>query len=87
MGFWENEVSVNIREWLLRSIHPSVRYLTLRDLMDVSAEDQELKKAQAESHQNGKINEILSQMHPDGYWVEPGAPDFYRTWPPVIQNT
>ena len=73
MGFFEKEVEPRIQDWLLKNPNPSVRYLTLRDLMDRSPDDLELLKAREEAHTGGKVAEILSHMHPEGYWGEPGA--------------
>ena len=73
MGYFNEEVQPKIQDWLLKNPNPSVRYLTLRDLMDRSNNDPELLKAKEEAHTIGKIPEILARMHPDGYWVEAGA--------------
>jgi hypothetical protein len=59
-------------DWLLDAAGPGVRYLALRDLMDLPAHDAELQSARREAHQKGPIAIILAEMHPDGYWVEPG---------------
>jgi hypothetical protein len=59
--------------WLLQSDNPGVRYLALRDIVGLPPGDPELVKAQEQAHALGPIADILSNMHPDGYWVEPGA--------------
>ena len=76
MTFWEEQVQVETQNWLLESEYPSVRYLTLRDLLDSPTNDKTLIQAQRTSHQQGKIAEILSHMHADGYWEKPG-PGYY----------
>jgi hypothetical protein len=68
--------------WLLESDTPGVRYLAMRDLLDIPSDDPQLLAAQAEAYGIGPIAMILAEMNPDGYWVEPGAgylPKYYST--------
>jgi len=68
--------------WLLEPQDPGVRYLALRDLLDLPADDPELLEARQAAHTFGPIATILDNMHPDGYWVKPGAgynPKYYST--------
>jgi hypothetical protein len=58
--------------WLLETADPGVRYLALRDLLDLPADDPELLAAQSAAHTQGPIAIVLEAMHSDGYWVEPG---------------
>lgn len=58
--------------WLLEENQPGVRFLALRDLCDLPPGDPDLEKARAQAHQDGPFADLLSQMHPSGYWVEPG---------------
>ena len=60
-------------QWLLDPASPGVRSLALRDLAGLPANDRELKAAQKAAHTQGPIAAILAKMHPDGYWVRPGA--------------
>ncbi|PKO08949.1 MAG: hypothetical protein CVU40_13215 [Chloroflexi bacterium HGW-Chloroflexi-2] len=55
--------------------NPGVRYLALRDILELPAEDSELIAAREKAHQEGPIAAILEAMHTDGYWVKPG-PDY-----------
>ncbi len=41
--------------WLLDNNSPGVRYLALRDLLELSRDDPELKEAKTEAHKNGPI--------------------------------
>lgn len=59
--------------WLLQLDNPGVRYLALRDIVVLPPGAPELVKAQEHAHTLGLIADILANMHPDGYWVEPGA--------------
>lgn len=62
----------NSFDWLLDPANPGVRYLALRDLQSLPASDPELIAARREAHLHGPIAAVLDQMHPDGYWSEPG---------------
>ncbi len=58
--------------WLLEPDSPGARYLALRDLCDLPADDPDLLAARKAAHQAGPIAEILSTMDPAGFWSEPG---------------
>ena len=60
-------------QWLLEKDNPTVRYLTLKNLVRLEKDDPELKKAHKESIKSGVIAKILSKMKPEGYWVKEGA--------------
>jgi len=68
--------------WLLEPQDPGVRYLALRDLLDLPADNHELLAARQVAHTQGPIATILDKMHPEGYWGKPGAgynPKYYST--------
>ena len=68
--------------WLLEPEDPGVRYLALRDLLSLPADDPQLRQAQQAAHTDGPIAAILDKMHPQGYWVKPGAgynPKYYSS--------
>jgi hypothetical protein len=69
---WHAELKNDTLPWLLDTATPGVRYLALRDLLDLDADDPEMSAARTAAHILGPIAEVLAQMHPDGYWVEPG---------------
>lgn len=69
---WQDQLSENALQWLLEVDTPGVRYLTLRDLLDCSPDDPELRAARLAAHTEGPIAAILAQMDETGYWVEPG---------------
>lgn len=79
---WLEMLKGNPLSWLLEPESPGVRYLTLRFLLDRSDDDQELREARREAHQNGEIGVVLSKMNPEGYWEQPGTgynPKYYST--------
>ncbi|MFH2104120.1 MAG: nitrogen fixation protein NifH [Chloroflexota bacterium] len=73
---WQDQLNGDPFPWLLSPDSPSVRYLALRDLVRLPPDDPELVASQRSAHTRGPIAAILDQMHPDGYWSEPG-PGYY----------
>src|SRR5512142_3123435 len=69
---WKDQLRKDSLPWLLESENPGVRYLTLRDLLDLSPEDRELKSARKAAHKEGPIAAVLSEMNKEGYWAMPG---------------
>jgi hypothetical protein len=59
--------------WLLEEGSPGVRYMALRDLLDLPQNDTELVQSCREAHTRGPIAVVLEHMHSDGYWEKPGA--------------
>lgn len=49
--------------WLLEVENPGVRYLALRDLMNLSQDDHKLTAAREKAHQVGPITTILNAMN------------------------
>lgn len=70
---WQDQLKGDPLPWLLEPDSPGVRYLALRDLLDLAENDPELLAAQAVAHSQGPIATILSGMDEAGYWVEPGS--------------
>ena len=70
---WHSQLRDDPVTWLLEPDAPGVRYLALRDLMDLPFDDPELQAAQRLAHTKGPIATILEAMHPNGYWAEPGS--------------
>jgi hypothetical protein len=58
--------------WLLEPESPGVRYLALRDLLDLPQDDPELQAAQDLAHRQEPIAAVLDAMQPGGYWEQPG---------------
>jgi len=59
-------------EWLLENENPGVRYLAMRDLLQLPLNDPGLVQARELAYLSGPIATILNAMHPDGFWEEPG---------------
>jgi hypothetical protein len=69
--------------WLLDPANPGVRYLALRDLAGLAPDDPELLAARQSAHVHGPIATVLDQMHPEGYWSEPG-PGYYPKYTSTV---
>lgn len=67
------EMNSDLLNWLLEPNSPTVRYLTMRDILDYGSNDPDLNKAREEAHQKGAIASILNAMNHGGFWVKPGA--------------
>jgi hypothetical protein len=78
---WKNQLRSDSLPWLLASENSGVRYLALRDLLDLSPDDKKLKTVRRSAHKEGPISVILSHMEEDGYWVKagPGYNPKYRS--------
>lgn len=78
---WKNQLRGDSVSWLLESENPGVRYLTLRNVLDLSPDDKKLKSARKAAHRDGPISIVLSNMEKEGYWVKsgPGYNPKYRS--------
>jgi hypothetical protein len=68
----QNNSGADPSPWLLEPADPGVRYLALRDLLQLDPADPELVLARRLAHTSGPIALILQNMHPEGWWAEPG---------------
>lgn len=71
MGNWLSLLEGNHKEWLLERGNPSVRYFTLRDILDRPESDPEVMEAKREIIEKGAVPEILSKQNEGGYWDKP----------------
>ena len=63
-------------EWLLQSADPSVRYLTLTEVVDRPADDPEVQAVASTIADGPRVRALLSGQHEDGgFRVHP-----YRKW-------
>ncbi|RPJ49534.1 MAG: nitrogen fixation protein NifH, partial [Chloroflexi bacterium] len=69
---WKEQIKKEAVDWLLEEEDPGARYLALRDLCQLTEEDETLRKARQAAHRHGPIATILENMNDEGYWVEPG---------------
>lgn len=64
-------VDESILEWLLEESNPSVRYFTLKELMQLDKNDEMLEEAKRAIMLSGPVPYILDQQNEDGSWEEP----------------
>jgi len=69
---WKNQLRGDPLRWLLESGNPGVRYLAMRDLLDLSEGNPKLKSVRRLAHKEGPIAVVLSKMDKAGYWAIPG---------------
>lgn len=69
---WKDQLSEDVVAWLLEPEDEGVGYLTMRDLMDIQADDPALTSVRQAAHAQGPISTILEQMQPEGYWPKAG---------------
>jgi len=77
-----NAIQEKTLHWLIEDNNPGVRYLALRDLVELDPSHPDLLAAHVKAHQEGPIATILNEMEEPGYWVEPGPgynPKYYST--------
>jgi hypothetical protein len=70
---WQSQLRGDPLPWLLETESPGARYLALRDVVGLTKNDRELRKARKAAHRQGPIAAILDAMDEDGYWAKPGA--------------
>jgi hypothetical protein len=58
-------------EWLLEDNNPSVKYYTLRDILEKTEDDAGLKEARREIMNAGPASVILAKQNEGGYWELP----------------
>ncbi|MBU7042269.1 MAG: nitrogen fixation protein NifH [Theionarchaea archaeon] len=76
MDNWTDYPNADPLPWLLEDQNPSVRYWTLKNIIEVPERDPALLQTRERIVQSPPIRTILKQQHPDGYW---GSLDsFYR---------
>jgi hypothetical protein len=69
---WQDHIEINPLPWLLEVDSPGVRYLAMRDLLELPPDDPELEAARSAAHREGPIATVLSEMDVEGFWVKPG---------------
>ena len=70
---WQNYLKGDTISWLLEPDNPGVRYLAMREILDLAANDPNFLRAQELALKQGPVAAILDAMDDQGYWVEPGA--------------
>jgi len=74
MATWQHLLSDSPVGWLLEKENPSVRYFTLRDLLDRRETDSELQDARAAIPSSTIMKKLFSKQKREGYWEDPRSP-------------
>lgn len=67
MSDWKALLKTDATKWLLEEENPSVRYFTLKDILDKPEHDQEVQKAKREIMQSGIVPDILRKQQESAY--------------------
>ncbi|MCA9873215.1 MAG: hypothetical protein KC441_06160 [Anaerolineales bacterium] len=85
---WQTQHKGDALSWLLAEDSPGVRYLALRDLLNLPDDNPELQAARQKAHREGPIAAILAAMNETGYWATPGPgynPKYWSTvWAVIL---
>jgi hypothetical protein len=76
MSGWKSVLKADPTAWLLEEDNPSVRYLTLLDIVERAPGDPEVVAARKAVMLGGAVPRILGAMEKGGYW---GDPDTFYT--------
>lgn len=58
--------------WLMEEKNPGVRYLAMRDLLDLPPEDADRLNTCQIAHRQGPISTVLENLDSEGYWAKSG---------------
>lgn len=75
MNDWKTVLKADPTDWLLEKENPSVRYFTLKDILDKPEEDAEVQAAKQEIMQTGMVADILARQRESSYIKD--YPKFY----------
>ena len=67
MSDWQAVLKADPTEWLLEEDDPSVRYFTLRDILDRTEDDRTVQKARREIMQRGTVPDLLDRQRQPAY--------------------
>jgi hypothetical protein len=73
---WNAKLNSDPIDWLLEDNNPSVRYFTLKDILEKTTDDSEVREAKKQIMKIGTVPKILAKQNKAGYWDEPKK--FYR---------
>ena len=67
---WQNQLNGDALSWVLEEDSPGIRYLAMRDLLDLAHDDPELQVVRTKAHMDGPIAAVRDEMEKDGYFKE-----------------
>lgn len=80
---WKSLLKGDPVEWLLEEENPSVRYWTLKDILDKPESSPEVAQAKKEIMNSHPVTEILKNQNPQGFWISlenPYLPKYKATY-------
>lgn len=60
-------------DWLLEENNPSIRYFTLRHLLDRTEDNADIQQARLAIMDSEPVKKILAMQDTEGFWVKPGT--------------
>ncbi len=73
MNDWKSVLKADPTGWLLEEDNPSVRYFTLRDILERPESDPETARAREDIMAGGVVPQIMETQEDGGYWGNPKA--------------
>jgi hypothetical protein len=64
------DVNRELIQWLLQDDEPSLKLRTLTELLDADGDIPEVIQAKSAIPGSTPVQDVLSKMHPDGYWLQ-----------------
>jgi hypothetical protein len=64
------DAQTDVIRWLLEEDNPSVRYRTLKEILDYKDDSPEIVRAKSAILQSHPVQSLLKEIHPDGYWLQ-----------------
>jgi len=74
MSNWKSVLNEDPSGWLLEKDNPSVRYLTLTQLLEKGENDPDVIRTKGEIPEYGPVKKIFSKQKEGGYWENPDTP-------------
>lgn len=71
MSNWKSLLNADPTDWLLAEDNPTVRYLTLVDILERPTNDPDVVKAKRDIMVKGVVPQILAKQEEKGYWGNP----------------
>jgi len=71
MSDWKSYLKADPTDWLLQKDNPSVRYLTLIDVLEVPVDDRQAREVKTAIMETGVVPRILAKQEEGGHWDEP----------------
>lgn len=71
---WSQILKESPLDWLLEESNPSIRYFTLRDILDKKEDNSEVLIAKKAIPLSSIVTKILTKQKPEGYWEDPISP-------------